>query len=112
MKIKVIHKSGFFTVGDYQFTPDCVRSAQYNEINSHYDSGVSDKYLFIEFKEVPAKEKTTAQLIAEIDNDLIKLDATPRMLSGALMGDQWSIDKIKNLELEQSALRDKRKALL
>ena len=56
--------------------------------------------------------KTNDQLIAEIDDELTSLDATPRMLSGALMGDQWSIDKLKDLEDKQTALRGKRKALL
>ena len=56
--------------------------------------------------------KTNDQLIAEIDLELTSLDATPRMLSGALLGDQYSIDKLKDIELQQAALRDKRKALL
>ena len=56
--------------------------------------------------------KTNDQLIAEIDLELSSLDATPRMLSGALMGDQWAKDKIADIETKQAALRDKRKALL
>ena len=56
--------------------------------------------------------KTNDQLIAEIDLELASLDATPRMLSGALMGDMWAKDQIADNEVKQSALRDKRKALL
>tara|TARA_R110000851_G_scaffold163201_1_gene307006 strand:+ start:339 stop:689 length:351 start_codon:yes stop_codon:yes gene_type:complete len=56
--------------------------------------------------------KTLEQLIAEIDLELSALDATPRMLSGALMGDQWAKDQIADSEIKQSALRESRRALL
>lgn len=59
-----------------------------------------------------ALSRTNDQLIAEIDLELSALDATPRMLSGALMGDQWAKDQISDNEIKQSALRDKRKALI
>ncbi|MEH6465972.1 MAG: hypothetical protein V7771_19020 [Shewanella psychromarinicola] len=56
--------------------------------------------------------KTLEQLIAEIDLELSALDATPRMLSGALMGDRWAKNQIADNEIKQSALRDKRRALI
>ena len=59
-----------------------------------------------------APVKTNDQLIAEIDLELTSLDATPRMLSGALLGDQYSIDKLKGIEVKQSALRESRRALI
>ena len=107
-----IDEGGNFTIEYYNYCEGCGRQKGYEEIKSHFDSGRSNKYTFFEFVPHVEKPKTLEELIAEIDAELSALDATPRMLSGALMGDQWAKDKIADIEIKQSALRDKRKALI
>jgi hypothetical protein len=55
--------------------------------------------------------KTPEQLKAEVVQELKSLDASPRTLANALLGDQWAIDELKHLEAEKVVLRDKLKNL-
>jgi hypothetical protein len=55
--------------------------------------------------------KTADQLKAEVVQELKSLDASPRTLANALLGDQWDIDELKRLEAEKVVLRDKLKSL-
>lgn len=50
--------------------------------------------------EIEQKEKTTQEKIEHLENTI-----TPRMIRGALIGDQFSIDKIKEIECLISDLR-------
>jgi len=54
--------------------------------------------------------KTLEQLKAEVVQELKSLDASPRTITEALLGDQWAIDEIKRLEAEKVILRDKLKS--
>lgn len=55
--------------------------------------------------------KTAEQLKAEVVQDLKSLDASPRMITEAFLGDQWAIDELKRLEAEKVILRDKLNSL-
>lgn len=55
--------------------------------------------------------KSTEQLKAEVAQELKSLDASPRTITEALLGDQWAIDELKRLESEKVILRDKLKSL-
>ena len=55
--------------------------------------------------------KTAEQLKAEVVQELKSLDASPRTITEALLGDQWAIDELKRLEAEKVILRDKLNSL-
>lgn len=51
--------------------------------------------------------KTPEQLRSEVEQELKSLDASPRMLTEAILGGQWAIDELERLESEKVILREK-----
>ena len=76
-------------------------SAEYQEI---IDSGV-------EIAPYVEPVKTPEQLRAEVIAELVALDAYPRLIEGALLGDQYSIDKLAKNEGLKIDLRKKLAAI-
>jgi len=100
--IKVqIDVNGNFTIGHYNYSPECARQDEYLEIKSHYESGNSEKYEFLPYVAPVIPEPTKQQLIDELESK-----QTKRMLRGAIVGDQGSIDRLAQIEAEIQAIRE------
>tara|TARA_R110000850_G_scaffold266350_1_gene396631 strand:- start:406 stop:726 length:321 start_codon:yes stop_codon:yes gene_type:complete len=104
-KIYVETKEGSFSIEGMSI-PAAEDNRHYQQMLEEVEAGEARLAPYVE------PEKTNDQLIAEIDLELASLDATPRMLSGALLGDQWAKDQIADNEIKQSVLRESRKALI
>ena len=55
--------------------------------------------------------KSSDELRRDIDIKLSRLDASPRTISAAIIGDEFAINKLRELEVEKEALREARKAI-
>lgn len=100
--IKVnIDQFGNFTIGDYNYSPECARQDEYLEIRTHYEAGNSDKYEFIPYAAPVIPELSTKDKI-----NALEAQQTPRMLRGAALGDADSITKLQAIETEIAELRN------
>ena len=100
MKIVKIDASGNFTIGDYNYAPECARQDEYLDIKSHFESGKTDKYEFIPYVAPVIPELSTQDKI-----NALEAQQTPRMLRGAALGDADSIAKLQAIETEIAELR-------
>jgi hypothetical protein len=95
-----IDSSGNFTIGAYNYSPDCARHDEYLEIKAHFEAGNSDKYEFVQY---------IAPVIPELSEqdkiNALEAQQTPRMLRSAALGDADSIAKLQSIEAEIAELR-------
>ena len=63
----------------------------------------------VEIEEYYTPERSRDDHVRKIKLEILSLEPTIRMISGAIIGDEWAIKKIKDLEKEKSKLRDRLK---